>query len=61
MQESCKHKKFNITEADLPLCCPLPQTDNVSSHPRVYIPIDESKPATCKYCGCEYTLISADK
>lgn len=54
-------RAVTITSADLPLHCPMPDGALWSSHPRVYLPIDEMAPdaeglrhASCPYCGTEY-------
>ena len=45
-----------ITAQDLPLHCPTPSMSLWNSHPRVYLPIEETGAATCSYCGTEYIL-----
>jgi uncharacterized Zn-finger protein len=40
----------------LPIHCPMPGTSLWNSHPRVYIPVEETGSAKCPYCGCEYIL-----
>ena len=45
-----------ISRQDLPLHCPLPQMSLWNSHPRVYLPIEETGEAKCPYCGTEFTL-----
>ena len=47
---------YDITVEDLPLCCPMPQMYLWNSHPRVYLPVEETGWAKCPYCGAEYTL-----
>ena len=47
---------YRVGPDDLPLHCPLPQMSLWNSHPRVYLPIEESGKAKCPYCGTEYTL-----
>ncbi|AOV16174.1 hypothetical protein BJI67_03020 [Acidihalobacter aeolianus] len=54
-------RAVTVTAADLPLHCPMPGSALWSSHPRVYLPIDEMPPgpdglrhAHCPYCGTEY-------
>jgi len=48
--------QYDITMEDVPLSCPMPQMYLWNSHPRVYLPIEESGWAKCPYCGAEYTL-----
>lgn len=47
-----------ITYEDLPLHCPLPDMSLWNSHPRVYLPIEETGETKCPYCGTEFTLES---
>ena len=47
---------YEITTADLPLHCPMPEMSLWNSHPRVYLPIEENGTAKCPYCGAEYIL-----
>ena len=49
-------RKHQVSRADLPLHCPMPGMTLWDSHPRVYIPIEETGKAICPYCGAEYTL-----
>ena len=49
-------KVYKVTRADLPLHCPLPSMYLWNSHPRVYLPIEETGWAKCPYCSAEYTL-----
>ena len=46
----------DVTEEDLPLCCPMPQMYLWNSHPRVYLPIRDTGWVKCPYCSAEYTL-----
>ena len=48
---------YEITRHDLPLHCPLPDMSLWNSHPRVYLPIEETGTAKCPYCGAEFTLV----
>jgi uncharacterized Zn-finger protein len=47
---------YEVEESDLPLSCPMPQMSLWNSHPRVYLPIEETGSAKCPYCGAEFTL-----
>ncbi len=49
---------YTISGDALPLHCPLPETSLWNSHPRVYLPIEETGQAKCPYCGAEFTLVS---
>jgi uncharacterized Zn-finger protein len=48
--------QYTVTRADLPLHCPLEGMSLWNSHPRVYLPIEETGTAKCPYCGADYTL-----
>lgn len=49
-------KRYEITSDDLPLHCPMPNMTLWNSHPRVYLPIEETGEAACPYCGAVYVL-----
>ncbi|MFC4726674.1 zinc-finger domain-containing protein [Coralloluteibacterium thermophilus] len=50
-------RRYEITRADLPLSCPLPEMSLWNSHPRVYLPIEaEGGEVLCPYCGATYVL-----
>lgn len=51
--------RYEVTAADLPLSCPMPNQTLWNSHPKVYLPIEETGRAKCPYCGAEYTLKDA--
>lgn len=51
---------YQVSRRDLPLHCPLPGMSLWNSHPRVYLPIEETGWAKCPYCGAEFTLVPAD-
>jgi len=48
--------RYEISHKDLPLHCPLDSMSLWNSHPRVYLPIEETGKAVCPYCGAEYIL-----
>ena len=56
IKPSCTETVYEVTEADLPVHCPMPGTSLWNSHPRVYIPLDQSTEAKCPYCGAVYKL-----
>lgn len=41
---------------DLPAFCPNPSMPVWSSHPRVFIALDEHHAGMCPYCGTTYKL-----
>lgn len=48
--------EYEVSRQDLPLSCPMPEQKLWNSHPRVYLPVEESGSATCPYCGSVYRL-----
>jgi uncharacterized Zn-finger protein len=56
-QPANAENQYQVTTSDLPLCCPSRSMTLWNSHPRVYLPIEETGWAKCPYCGAEYTLI----
>jgi uncharacterized Zn-finger protein len=51
---ACAMQRYEVTRADLPLSCPLPQYRLWDAHPRVYLPIAALGHARCPYCNAEY-------
>ncbi len=49
--------RYEVTRADLPLSCPMPDMAVWNSHPKVYLPVEETGEAKCPYCGAEFRLI----
>lgn len=51
-------KNIEITEKDLPLCCPMPDMLSWNSHPRVFLEIEKepNKQIICPYCSTKYVL-----
>jgi|TARA_B100000900_G_scaffold384927_1_gene374188 uncharacterized Zn-finger protein len=48
--------RYQVSTKDLPLACPMPEMYLWNSHPKVYLPIQETGEAKCPYCGAEYYL-----
>jgi uncharacterized Zn-finger protein len=48
--------EYKVDASDLPLSCPMPEMYLWNSHPRVYLPIEQTGWAKCPYCGAEYHL-----
>ena len=48
--------RYEVTRADLPVHCPLPGMSRWNSHPRVFLPLEETGEARCPYCGALYVL-----
>lgn len=49
-------RSIEITQADLPLHCPLPGDSIWNAHPRVFLSLAEKGEALCPYCGTLYRL-----
>ena len=60
MVQPNSRNRYEITEADLPLACPMPAMSLWNSHPRVFLPIEKTGEAKCPYCGASYILIGED-
>jgi uncharacterized Zn-finger protein len=45
-----------IDPAQLPVYCPNPAMPLWSSHPRVYLVLDDRGETRCPYCGTSYKL-----
>ncbi|MGE5242564.1 MAG: zinc-finger domain-containing protein [Bacteroidota bacterium] len=48
--------RYEVTRADLPLSCPMPGMSLWNSHPRVFLPIEDTGQERCPYCGAVYVL-----
>ncbi|MBK7902464.1 MAG: zinc-finger domain-containing protein [Proteobacteria bacterium] len=55
IQPNAQHQ-YEVTEADLPLACPMPSMHLWNSHPRVFLAIEKTGSAKCPYCSAEYVL-----
>lgn len=53
-------KLYQVSRKDLPLHCPLPESYLWNSHPKVYLPIEETGEAKCPYCSASYKLVDED-
>lgn len=47
---------YEVRAKDLPLHCPMEGMSLWNSHPRVYLPIEETGRAKCPYCSADYIL-----
>lgn len=50
-------KTYKVTRHDLPLHCPMPGSFLWNSHPKVFLPIEETGEAKCPYCSASYVLV----
>jgi len=48
--------RYQVRPQDLPLSCPMPRMYLWNSHPKVFLPIEETGEAKCPYCGAQYRL-----
>ena len=55
-KQGCTERHYEVTQADLPLCCPMPDMRVWDAHPRVYLPVEKTGQITCPYCETQYTL-----
>lgn len=46
-----------VQRSELPLHCPTESMGLWNSHPRVYIPLEETAEASCPYCGTQFRVI----
>ena len=52
--------RYAVRSQDLPLSCPMPSMYLWNSHPKVYLPVQETGEAKCPYCGAVYYLEQGD-
>lgn len=55
-QTASLERRYEVTQNDLPLCCPMPHMQLWDSHPRVYLDIETTGQVLCPYCGASYHL-----
>jgi len=51
-------KVYHVKPSDLPISCPGKDMALWNSHPKVFLPIEETGEAVCEYCGAKYVLLS---
>ena len=56
LKEPNAQHTYHVTRGDLPLHCPMPGMSLWDSHPRVFLPIEETGQARCPYCSADYIL-----
>ncbi len=49
-------QRVEVAAKDLPLHCPMPGKRLWDSHPKVYLPVEDSGEQICPYCGTRYVL-----
>lgn len=52
-----KDQVIRVSRSELPAHCPTESMGLWSSHPRVFIPLEESPQASCPYCGTRFELV----
>ncbi len=57
LQSANTESVYQVSRRDLPLSCPTPEQKLWNSHPRVYLPIEETGEAICPYCSARYQLV----
>ena len=57
MRQPNARTHVEVTADELPMHCPTPETSLWNSHPRVYIPLEDSPEAACSYCGTVFRLV----
>jgi uncharacterized Zn-finger protein len=57
LESANTQREYVVSRADLPLSCPTPEQKLWNSHPRVYLPIEETGTAVCPYCSARYRLV----
>ena len=48
--------RYEVDIKNIPLSCPMPEMYFWNSHPKVFLPIEETGEAKCPYCGAEFYL-----
>ena len=56
LEQANAQVRYQVNIDDIPLSCPMPEMYLWNSHPKVYLPIEETGEAKCPYCGSEYYL-----
>jgi len=51
---------YSVRTKDLPLSCPMPGMYLWNSHPKVFLPVEETGEAICPYCGASYQMTGAE-
>jgi uncharacterized Zn-finger protein len=59
LESANTQQEYAVSGADLPLSCPTPEQKLWNSHPRVYLPIEETGMAICPYCSAIYRLVES--
>jgi len=57
LENANTRQEYEVSRKDLPLSCPTPEQKIWNSHPRVYLPLEETGTAVCPYCSARYRLV----
>jgi len=57
MKQPNSESVVTVTREQLPMHCPQPGSALWDSHPRVFIPLEETGEASCSYCGTKFRLV----
>jgi len=57
LENANARQEYEVSRKDLPLSCPTPEQKIWNSHPRVYLPVEETGTAVCPYCSARYRLV----
>jgi len=57
LESANAEKIYKVSRNDLPIHCPLPGMYLWNSHPKVFLPIEQTGRATCPYCSATYQLV----
>jgi uncharacterized Zn-finger protein len=47
---------LRVSQSELPIVCPNPRMPLWSSHPKVFLELNDEGVAKCPYCGTRYQL-----
>jgi uncharacterized Zn-finger protein len=50
---------LRVSQSELPVVCPNPRMPLWSSHPKVFLELNDEGVAKCPYCGTRYRLQEA--
>jgi len=56
LESASTQREYTVSRSELPLSCPTPEQKLWNSHPRVYLPVEETGIAVCPYCSAVYRL-----
>ncbi|WP_223789886.1 zinc-finger domain-containing protein [Marinicella meishanensis] len=56
LKEANTEKVYHVKSSDLPISCPTKEMAVWNSHPKVYLPLEQSGEAVCEYCGAKFIV-----